>query len=47
LEVMTAILKAGAERRWVELTTTCTRPAPLGVDEAKELQRAADLSTIA
>jgi predicted dehydrogenase len=35
LEVLEAIGTAGAEKRWVDLTTTCERPAavPLGVGE--------------
>ncbi len=36
-DVMTSILKAGEEKRWVDLTTTCERPAPLGPDEAHAL----------
>ncbi len=37
LEVMTAILQSGESGAFVELTTTCTRPAPLGPDEARAL----------
>lgn len=37
VDVMTAILKSGERREWVETTTTCTRPAPLGPDEAQAL----------
>ena len=36
-EVMTSILKAGETRQWVEMTTTCERPAYIGPDEAKSL----------
>ncbi len=36
-DVMTSILKAGEEKRWVNLSTTCERPAPLGPDEARAL----------
>lgn len=37
VDVMTAILKAGEEKRWVELTTTCERPAPLTPEDARAL----------
>lgn len=37
VEVMTAILKAGEDRNWVSMTTTCDRPAPLSPDEAQAL----------
>ena len=37
VDVMTSILKSGAERRFVDLTTTCERPAALGPDEARAL----------
>lgn len=37
VDVMTGILKAGEDRRFVELSTTCARPAPLGADEAAAL----------
>ncbi|MEJ1993122.1 MAG: Gfo/Idh/MocA family oxidoreductase [Maritimibacter sp.] len=37
VDVMTSILKSGERRDWVEMTTTCTRPAPLGPDEARAL----------
>ena len=35
LEVLEAIGTAGTEKRWVDLTTTCERPAavPLGAGE--------------
>lgn len=36
-DVMTSILKAGEEKRFVTLTTTCDRPAPLSPDEARAL----------
>lgn len=36
-EVMTSILKAGDTREWVEMTTTCERPAYIGPDEAKSM----------
>ena len=36
-DVMTSILKAGEERRFVRLSTTCERPAPLSPDEARAL----------
>jgi predicted dehydrogenase len=35
VDVMTAILRAGEERRWVDLTTTCDRPTPLSPDDAR------------
>ena len=37
VDVMTAILESGASRQWVELSTTCERPAPLEPDQAREL----------
>ncbi|MES5098535.1 Gfo/Idh/MocA family oxidoreductase [Agrobacterium sp. BA1120] len=39
IDVMTSILKSGEEGRFVELTTTCTQPAALGIEEAKSLLR--------
>jgi len=37
VEVMTSILKAGESGKFVEMTTTCGRPAALGPREAKAL----------
>ncbi|AYG59332.1 Gfo/Idh/MocA family oxidoreductase [Rhizobium jaguaris] len=37
VDVMTSILKSGAEKRFVDLTTTCTQPAALGIEEAQAL----------
>ncbi len=37
VDVMTAILVAGSERRWVEITTTCARPHPLSAADAVAL----------
>ncbi len=37
VEVMTACLKSGETGQFVTLTTTCTRPAALGPDEARAL----------
>ncbi|TCL73912.1 Gfo/Idh/MocA family oxidoreductase [Rhizobium sp. BK251] len=37
VDVMTSILKAGQEGRFIELTTTCTQPAALGIEEAQAL----------
>jgi predicted dehydrogenase len=37
LDVMTSILKSGETGAFVDLQTTCTRPAPLGPDEARAL----------
>ena len=37
VEVMTAILKAGETRTWIDMTTTCDRPAPLDAAAAKAL----------
>ena len=37
VEVMTACLKSGETGQFVTLTTTCTRPAALGPDEARVL----------
>lgn len=39
VDVMTSILKSGAEGRFIELSTTCTQPAALGIDEALALLR--------
>jgi predicted dehydrogenase len=37
VDVMVSILKAGEERRWVAMTTTCDRPAALSAAEAAAL----------
>ncbi len=37
VDVMVSILQAGAEKRFVELSTTCERPAALSPDEARAL----------
>lgn len=37
VEVMTGILKAGEERRWVDMTTTCERPEALSPEAAAAL----------
>ena len=37
VDVMTAILRAGEERQFVELTTTCERPEPLSPEAAQSL----------
>lgn len=39
VDVMTSILRSGEERQFIDLTTTCTQPAPLGVEEAHALLR--------
>jgi predicted dehydrogenase len=39
VDVLTACLQAGDERRVIELTTTCARPAPLNAASAAELMR--------
>lgn len=39
LEVMTAILRSGKTGRFVDMTTTCTRPRPFGPEEARRLMR--------
>ena len=39
VEVMTALLRAGEERRVIDLTTTCARPAPLTAADARALMR--------
>lgn len=39
VDIMTSILKSGAEGRFVDLTTTCTQPAALGIEEAQALLR--------
>ncbi len=40
VDIMMAILKSGETGEFVELTTSCTRPAALGVEEARNLLRA-------
>jgi len=35
VDVMTSVLKSGADGKFVEMKTTCTQPAYLGPDEAK------------
>jgi len=37
VDVMTGILTAGETRSWVDMTTTCERPAPLSAGEAQGL----------
>ncbi len=37
IDVMTGILKSGESGRFVEMQTTCERPAALGIREAKAL----------
>ncbi|ASW06795.1 Gfo/Idh/MocA family protein [Rhizobium sp. 11515TR] len=37
VDVMTSILKSGEEGRFVDLSTTCTQPAALGIEEAQAL----------
>ena len=37
VDVMTTILRAGEERRFIDLSTTCERPAALSPDEARAL----------
>lgn len=37
VDVMTAVLRSGQAGSFVELATTCERPAPLGPDEARAL----------
>jgi predicted dehydrogenase len=37
VDVMTGILRAGAERRWVDMTTTCERPEALSPQAARAL----------
>ena len=37
VDVMTSIIKAGEEGRWIDIATTCERPAFLGPDEARAL----------
>lgn len=39
VDVMTAILHSGEARGWVEMTTTCARPAPLSAIDARALLR--------
>ncbi|MBB3286141.1 MULTISPECIES: Gfo/Idh/MocA family oxidoreductase [Rhizobium] len=37
VDVMTSILKSGEEGRFIDLSTTCTQPAALGIEEAQAL----------
>ena len=37
VDVLTGILRAGEERRFVEMSTTCERPAALSPAEARDL----------
>ena len=39
VDVMTSILKAGETGQVITLSTTCERPAALGIDEARALLR--------
>ena len=39
IDVMTGILKSGEDGCFVDMTTTCTQPAALGIDEALALLR--------
>ena len=39
VDVMTAILASGESRSWVEMTTTCARPADLSPNQAQALLR--------
>jgi predicted dehydrogenase len=39
VDVMVSILKSGETGQFVELTTTCTQPAALGIEEANALLR--------
>lgn len=39
VDVMVSILKSGEEGRFVTLSTTCTQPAALGIEEARALLR--------
>ena len=37
VDVMTSVLKSGETGQFVDLSTTCTQPAPLGIEEAQAL----------
>jgi predicted dehydrogenase len=39
IDVLTSILTSGEEGRFIDMTTTCTQPEPLGIDEALALLR--------
>ncbi len=39
VEVMTAVMEAGAKHKVIKLKSTCKRPAPLGPDEARALMK--------
>jgi hypothetical protein len=37
VDVMTGILRSGETGSFIDMTTTCTQPAALGIDEARAL----------
>lgn len=39
VDVMVSILQSGETGQFIELTTTCTQPAALGIEEARALLR--------
>lgn len=45
VDVMTSIMKSGETGRFITVATTCERPAPLGIKEAKALMRPAARKT--
>lgn len=45
IDVMTSILRAGETGKWVKITTSCERPAPLTIREAKALMAKARPAT--
>jgi hypothetical protein len=36
---MTAVMEAGKKRKFIEIKSTCTRPKPLGPEEARSLMK--------
>jgi predicted dehydrogenase len=41
VDVLTSILKSAEEKRYVDIQTKCTQPAPFGIDDAAALMRSA------
>jgi predicted dehydrogenase len=39
VDVMTAVMEAGKKRKFIEIKSTCTRPKPLGPEEARALMK--------
>ena len=43
VDVMTSILTSGERREFVDLTTTCDRPTPLGIEDARALLKPVEI----